>query len=96
MGQKVMFVANDWHTAMVPVYVAGKFRPHGVYKDARCCLAIHNLSHQGVEQGRMFDDLGLPHEWWADAGLPPWLLRVVVARSSRDDGPDPSAVCVAI
>ena len=63
LGQDVMFVANDWHTAMVPVYLAGKFRPHGVYKNARSCLAIHNLSHQGVEQGKVFHDLGIPDDW---------------------------------
>jgi len=74
MGQKVMFVANDWHTSMVPVYLAGKFRPHGVYTEARCALAIHNLSHQGVEQGEMFYNLGLPDEWVAplEWSFPEW------------------------
>jgi starch synthase len=63
IGQDVVFVANDWHTAMVHVYVAGKYRPHGVYRDARSVLAIHNLSHQGVEEGAMFPMLGLPESW---------------------------------
>lgn len=41
-----MFVANDWHTSLIPVYLAAKYRPHGVYKRARSILAIHNLRHQ--------------------------------------------------
>lgn len=45
-GEEVIFVANDWHAALVPVYLASKYRPHGVYTDARSILAIHNLRHQ--------------------------------------------------
>jgi starch synthase len=45
-GQDVTFVANDWHTSMLPVYLAAKFRPHGVFTNARTVLAIHNLKHQ--------------------------------------------------
>ena len=45
-GEEVVFVANDWHAALVPVYLASKYRPHGVYRDARSVLAIHNLRHQ--------------------------------------------------
>ena len=45
-GQKCVFIANDWHAAMTPVYLAGKYRPHGVYAESRCILAIHNLRHQ--------------------------------------------------
>lgn len=45
-GQDCIFIANDWHASMVSVYLAGKYRPHGVYQDARSILAIHNLRHQ--------------------------------------------------
>ena len=45
-GQKCMFLANDWHGAMTSAYLAGKYRPHGVYTESRCILAIHNLRHQ--------------------------------------------------
>lgn len=45
-GEDCVFVANDWHAALVPVYLAAKYRPHGVYKKARSILAIHNLQHQ--------------------------------------------------
>ncbi len=45
-GQECVFMANDWHAALVPVYLAAKYRPHGVYTKARSILAIHNLRHQ--------------------------------------------------
>ena len=33
-----MFVSNDWHAALVPSYLAAKYRRHGVYQ-ARPLLA---------------------------------------------------------
>ena len=30
-GDKVVFLANDWHAGLVPTYIAGKYRQHGVY-----------------------------------------------------------------
>lgn len=63
-GQRCLFVANDWHAALVPSYLAGKYRRHGVFKDARCILAIHNMAHQGVEPAHTFASLGLPDDWY--------------------------------
>ena len=63
-GEDCVFIANDWHAAMVPVYLAGKFRPGGVYGDARCVLAIHNLRHQGVFAPGSFGSLHLPGPWY--------------------------------
>lgn len=45
-GQDCVFIANDWHAALVPVYLAAKYRPYGVYTNARSVMAIHNLRHQ--------------------------------------------------
>ena len=45
-GDDCVFIANDWHGALVPVYIAAKYRPHGVYQDSRSIIAIHNLRHQ--------------------------------------------------
>ncbi|CAK0737501.1 hypothetical protein CVIRNUC_000923 [Coccomyxa viridis] len=63
-GDKVVFLANDWHAGLVPTYIAGKYRQHGVYKDARCIFAIHNLSHQGVDPAATFPNFGLPDTWY--------------------------------
>jgi starch synthase len=59
-----VFVANDWHAAMVPVYLASRFRPHGVYRGARTVAAIHNLIHQGVFPPSTFAELGVPGDWY--------------------------------
>ncbi|XP_022844494.1 soluble starch synthase 1, chloroplastic/amyloplastic [Olea europaea var. sylvestris] len=63
-GEKCVFLANDWHAALVPVLLAAKYRPYGVYKDARSILVIHNLAHQGVEAAATYEYLGLPPEWY--------------------------------
>lgn len=63
-GQEVIFMANDWHTALVPVYLAAKYRAYGVYLGARSILAIHNLKHQGVFSPRTYGGLELPDHWY--------------------------------
>ncbi|GLC42205.1 hypothetical protein PLESTB_000642100 [Pleodorina starrii] len=63
-GEDVVFVANDWHASLVPVYLAAKYRPHGVYRNARCIMAIHNLRHQGVFSPGSFASLDLPGHWY--------------------------------
>jgi len=45
-GQDVTFVANDWHAALLPVLLKQRFQPGGVYPNAACLLAIHNMAHQ--------------------------------------------------
>ncbi|XP_021729114.1 starch synthase 1, chloroplastic/amyloplastic-like [Chenopodium quinoa] len=63
-GEKCLFLVNDWHAGLVPVLLAAKYRPYGVYKDARSILVIHNLSHQGVEPAVTYDNLGIPPQWY--------------------------------
>ena len=73
-GESISWVANDWHAGLVPLYLAHRYRPHGVYKNARCLLAIHNLSHQGVEPASTFDTQGMPGSAWDDLSwrYPDW------------------------
>lgn len=40
--------ANDWHTAMIPVYIHSNYRYDDFWKDAKCVFEIHNLAYQGV------------------------------------------------
>ncbi|OIV98018.1 hypothetical protein TanjilG_16855 [Lupinus angustifolius] len=63
-GDKCLFLVNDWHAGLVPILLAAKYRPHGVYKDARSILVIHNIAHQGVEPAITYSNLGLPPEWY--------------------------------
>lgn len=48
-GDKVVFVANDWHAGLVPSYIAGKYRRAGVYKvHAVCSPCIPACLHSGL------------------------------------------------
>eukprot|EP00746_Dinoflagellata_sp_MGD_P147251 gnl/MRDRNA2_/MRDRNA2_79604_c0_seq3.p1 gnl/MRDRNA2_/MRDRNA2_79604_c0~~gnl/MRDRNA2_/MRDRNA2_79604_c0_seq3.p1 ORF type:complete len:961 (+),score=267.70 gnl/MRDRNA2_/MRDRNA2_79604_c0_seq3:71-2884(+) len=47
-GQRVMFIANDWQTAMLPVYLVHQRRPRGDYTKARCLFVVHNFGYQGI------------------------------------------------
>ncbi|KXZ41848.1 hypothetical protein GPECTOR_263g678 [Gonium pectorale] len=52
-----------------------RYRRYGVYRDARCVLALHNLAHQGAHPPHCYVQLGLPAEWygaleWVDTGSP--------------------------
>lgn len=41
-----MFIANDWHTALLPVYLKAYYRDNGFMTYARSVLVIHNIAHQ--------------------------------------------------
>ncbi|XP_010234757.1 soluble starch synthase 2-1, chloroplastic/amyloplastic isoform X2 [Brachypodium distachyon] len=43
----LVFIANDWHTALLPVYLKAYYRDNGFMIYARCVLVIHNIAHQG-------------------------------------------------
>ncbi|ONK75440.1 uncharacterized protein A4U43_C03F16860 [Asparagus officinalis] len=43
----LVFIANDWHTALLPVYLKAYYRDNGLMKYTRCVLVIHNIAHQG-------------------------------------------------
>jgi starch synthase len=74
-GDDVVFVANDWHAGLVPILVASKYRPHGVFGNARTICAIHNIAHQGVEPNTTFPNLGVPGEWYSalEYQYPEWM-----------------------
>ncbi|KAG1359149.1 Granule-bound starch synthase 1, chloroplastic/amyloplastic [Cocos nucifera] len=46
-GEDVVFVANDWHTALLPCYLKSMYKPHGIYKNAKVAFCIHNIAYQG-------------------------------------------------
>ncbi|GLT48244.1 hypothetical protein SLA2020_218800 [Shorea laevis] len=73
-GEKCLFLVNDWHAGLVPVLLASKYRPFGVYREARSILVIHNLAHQGVEPAASYKNLGLTPDWYGALGwvFPPW------------------------
>lgn len=40
------FIANDWHTALLPVYLKAYYRDNGLMQYTRSILVIHNIAHQ--------------------------------------------------
>ena len=40
--------ANDWHTAMIPVYLHSNYRYDEFWKNTKTVFEIHNLAYQGV------------------------------------------------
>ncbi|XP_022763763.1 starch synthase 1, chloroplastic/amyloplastic-like isoform X3 [Durio zibethinus] len=82
-GEKCLFLVNDWHAGLVPVLLASKYRPFGVYKDARSILVIHNLAHQGVEPAASYKNLGLPLEWY---GALEWVFPTWARTHALDTG----------
>lgn len=54
----------DWFAGLVPIYLAARYRPGGMYLGARCVLLIHNLCHQGVYSPSTYESLGLPGDWY--------------------------------
>ncbi|CDY37538.1 BnaA05g34030D [Brassica napus] len=54
------FIANDWHTALLPVYLKAYYRDHGLMKYTRSVLVIHNIAHQGRGPVDDFSYVDLP------------------------------------
>ncbi|XP_058105004.1 granule-bound starch synthase 1, chloroplastic/amyloplastic-like isoform X2 [Magnolia sinica] len=62
-GEDVVFVANDWHTALISCYLKGVYKPNGFYKSAKVAFCIHNISYQGRYAFSDFSLLNLPDEF---------------------------------
>lgn len=59
-GEDCVFVANDWHSAMLPVLLKDVYQPRGEFKNTKVALCIHNIAFQGRMWAETFKDLGLP------------------------------------
>nr|GMC97255.1 granule-bound starch synthase 2, chloroplastic/amyloplastic [Ipomoea batatas] len=59
----LVFIANDWHTALLPVYLKAYFRDNGVMKFTRSVLVIHNIAHQGRGPMDDFSIVDLPAQY---------------------------------
>ncbi|KAM2014724.1 granule-bound starch synthase 2, chloroplastic/amyloplastic-like [Malus sylvestris] len=54
------FIANDWHTALLPVYLKAYYRDNGLMIYTRSILVIHNIAHQGRGPVADFSFVDLP------------------------------------
>ncbi|XP_043715780.1 granule-bound starch synthase 1, chloroplastic/amyloplastic-like [Telopea speciosissima] len=59
-GEDVVFIANDWHTALLPCYLKSMYKPIGIYKTAKVAFCIHNIAYQGRFAFSDFSLLNLP------------------------------------
>ncbi|XP_072986292.1 granule-bound starch synthase 1b, chloroplastic/amyloplastic-like [Typha latifolia] len=59
-GEDVVFIANDWHTALLPCYLKSVYQANGIYKKAKVAFCIHNIAYQGRFAFSDFDLLNLP------------------------------------
>lgn len=56
----LVFIANDWHTALLPVYLKAYYRDNGLMSFTRSILVIHNIAHQGRGPVDDFSFVDLP------------------------------------
>ncbi|XP_008230773.1 PREDICTED: granule-bound starch synthase 2, chloroplastic/amyloplastic [Prunus mume] len=56
----LVFIANDWHTALLPVYLKAYYRDNGLMTYTRSILVIHNIAHQGRGPVADFSFVDLP------------------------------------
>jgi len=57
-----VFHCNDWHTALLPLYLVAEYRALQPFESARTVLTIHNIAYQGEFPAHTIDELGLaPH-----------------------------------
>jgi starch synthase len=54
-----VFHCNDWHTALLPLYLKTLYASDPLLGAARSVLTIHNIGYQGVMPSAAIDDLGL-------------------------------------
>ncbi|XP_077247493.1 granule-bound starch synthase 1, chloroplastic/amyloplastic-like [Tasmannia lanceolata] len=62
-GEDVVFIANDWHTALLPCYLKSMYKPHGIYKNGKVVFCIHNIAYQGRFAFSDFSLLNLPDQF---------------------------------
>ncbi|XP_028755962.1 granule-bound starch synthase 1, chloroplastic/amyloplastic [Neltuma alba] len=62
-GEDVVFVANDWHSALLPCYLKSMYKSRGIYQNAKVVFCIHNIAYQGRHAFADFALLNLPNEF---------------------------------
>ncbi|RKY36827.1 MAG: glycogen synthase GlgA [Candidatus Omnitrophota bacterium] len=60
---------NDWHTALIPVYLKAFYSDDCFYKNIKTVFTIHNLGYQGVFPAEQFSVTGLKKEFFSVSGL---------------------------
>ena len=50
---------NDWHTALLPLYLKTLYAWDGLFAETKTLLTIHNIGYQGVFADSALDQIGL-------------------------------------
>lgn len=50
---------NDWHTAMIPAYMATTYKNDDFFKETKTVFSIHNLAYQGKFHDDILDFAGI-------------------------------------
>jgi starch synthase len=53
-----VFHANDWHTALLPLYLRTRYQWDELFARSKTALTIHNIGYQGVFPAEMLGALG--------------------------------------
>lgn len=62
-GEDVVFIANDWHTALLPCYLKSMYQYRGMYLNAKVAFCVHNIAYQGRFAFSDFSMLNLPDQF---------------------------------
>ncbi|KAL3499113.1 hypothetical protein ACH5RR_041845 [Cinchona calisaya] len=62
-GEDVIFIANDWHCALLPCYLKTMYQSRGIYMNSKVAFCIHNIAYQGRFALADFSLLNLPDEY---------------------------------
>ena len=54
-----VFHCNDWHTALIPLYLRTLYQWDQLFASTRTVLTIHNIGYQGVFGASILGELGL-------------------------------------
>lgn len=59
-GECCTFIANDWHSALVPVLIKDVYQPRGDFVKAKVAFCVHNVAFQGRFWRDSFAETSLP------------------------------------
>eukprot|EP00854_Cymbomonas_tetramitiformis_P018456 gene18456-22023_t len=58
-----VFMANDWQTALLPVYLQAHYRDYDKMKFSRSILVLHNMAFQGRGPMKELEQLEIPEHY---------------------------------
>ena len=89
----VTFIANDWHSAVVPVLLKHVYQPQGLFLGSKCALCVHNIAFQGRFFEDKFETMDLPnsvkHLFEFQDGYPICFDETTINRLNSVNVPDP-------